>query len=578
MQHFNKRIILLFSLIFWALSVQAQTGTIRGQIIDDETGEALIGATAVIVGTQTGAPTDLDGKFEIAGLAPGAYSLQVSYVSYVSQKIENVEVTPGGNTVLNIRLKPESMGLEEIVVEAKQIRDNEAALLTLQKKSNLVLDGIPASLFQKTGDSDAAAAIRRVTGVSVEGGKYVYVRGLGDRYSKTALNNAEIPGLDPNKNTVQMDLFPANLIDNLIVYKTFSPELPGSFSGGFVNIVTKDFPDQFTLQVSGSLGYNVNASFNNEVINHELGSTHFLAFAPESRNRPAILAGGVPGFTVANDAERLQLDRVSRSFNHTYTPEASTPFMNHSFSFSIGDQKKLFGKPLGFIGGVSYSRNYEYYDNGRTERYVLLGDVAGTEALTPLYLFNDERGAESVLWGGLLNLSYKISSSNKVSLNFTYNRSGESVTRFQEGIFPFDAGGINENRRIETRSFFYTERSLSSLQLLGEHKLSANKNIKLDWLVSGTRSTQDEPNLRFFNNLLEILPDGTIFYDLFSNNVDRPAQYWREMEETNLDTKVNLEIPIGSNADNKIRMGGPFYVKTVIFWKKPMILGPGFSH
>src|SRR5690606_29902258 len=135
----------------------------------------------------------------------------------------NVEVgaTP---VVLTIRMKPESVGLDEVAVEARALRNTENALLTIQKKSQVLLDPISSEQFSKNGDSDAAAAVRRVTGVSVEGGKYIYVRGLGDRYSKTTLNNAGLPSLDPNKNAVQLDLFPSNLIDNIIVYKAFSPE------------------------------------------------------------------------------------------------------------------------------------------------------------------------------------------------------------------------------------------------------------------------------------------------------------------------------------------------------------------
>ncbi len=549
----------LFGVVFTCSTLMAQTGTIRGTVIDDATGEELIGATAVIVNTQQGVATDIDGKFTFDKLAPGSYNLQFSYVSYSNQTVENIEVKPGQTTLLNIRLKSEDLGLEEIVVEARQIKDNEAALLTLQKKSNVVLDGLSASAFAKTGDADVASAIKRVTGVSVEGGKYIYVRGLGDRYSKTALNNAEIPGLDPNKNTVQMDLFPSNLIDNIVVYKTFSPELPASFSGGFINISTKDFPEQFTLQLSGSMGYNLNATLNSNTLTHTLGASHFLGFGSNSRDFPSILGQSLPEPTAADPNQRNLLDQATDTPSSEFDVSRFSPFLNHSLSFSVGNQTKLFGKPLGFIFGASYQRNYEYYNNGRTERYFLPGD-ATEQNLRPRQLFDDERGSESVLWGSLMNISYKLNPNNKIALNVMYNRSADASTRFLSGLFPFDAGGVDNTRRQESRAMFYTERALLTSQLKGEHNISS-KNIKLDWLVAATQSRQDEPDLRFLDFLVEELPDGSFFYDIVSNNVKKPAHYWRYMDETNIDTKLNLEIPINFLHGSKIKMGGAFLAK-----------------
>ena len=134
-----------------------------------------------------------------------------------------------------------STELEEVVVTATEIRDTDIALLTVQKKSANLVDGISSQTFRKVGDSDLGAAMKRVTGVSVQGGKYVYVRGLGDRYSKTTLNGMGIPGLDPDKNAVQIDIFPTNTIENVVVYKTFTPDLTGDFAGGIVDIETKSF-------------------------------------------------------------------------------------------------------------------------------------------------------------------------------------------------------------------------------------------------------------------------------------------------------------------------------------------------
>src|SRR5690606_7342876 len=166
--------------------------------------------------------------------------------------------------------------LDEVVISAQAIRTTEEAMLTVRRKSFVVMDGISSAAFSRIGDGDAAAAAKRVTGVSIEDGKYAYVRGLGDRYSKTTLNGMEIPGLDPDRNTVQIDLFPTSLIDNLVVVKSASANMPADFTGGLINIETKDFPDEEVFDVSFSIGYNPSMHFNNDFIVHRSGKLDFL--------------------------------------------------------------------------------------------------------------------------------------------------------------------------------------------------------------------------------------------------------------------------------------------------------------
>ncbi len=551
--------LILLQVIFIA-QVSAQTGTIRGQVIDDKTGEPLIGATVIISATANGAATDLDGKYSINNVSAGTHALTFSFVSYQAKTIEAVVVNSGEVTIQNIRLTDETIGLEEVVIQAEAIKNSESALLTIQRKSSLVMDGISSEQFARSNDNDAAAAMRRVTGVSVEGGKYVIVRGLGDRYSKTSLNNAEIPGLDPNKNAVQMDLFPSNLIDNLVVYKTFSPELPASFSGGFVNITTKDFPDRLTIQASTSLGYNTNATFNKSFLSDTQGKTFFAGFDDGTHALPDILNGPIPAPSVRDEQQALALDAASKAFNTSFDPVKKLPFLNQSYSFSVGNQKTLLGKPLGFIGGISYQRSYEFYDNGKTGRYFLPGSVDAPELIT-LREFSDTRGVESVLWGALLNTSYKISSNHKIGLNLLRNQSADASSRFLQGTFPADAN--NEQEELQNRAIQNVHRSLSSAQLKGDHALGdANNPIKINWLTAYTYSTQDEPDLRFFNNVIVQAPEGTS-YRTFENASGNPGRYFRNLNETNIDLKLNFEIPVslGSGLSSKVKFGGAYLEK-----------------
>ncbi|MEQ8425198.1 MAG: carboxypeptidase-like regulatory domain-containing protein, partial [Cyclobacteriaceae bacterium] len=233
----------------------AQKGIIRGKIIDKENGEGLYGATAIISGTSTGGAADFDGNYSIEGVEPGIYEVQYSFVSYQTQTVTGIEVKAGEVTLIDVTLSTDIQELEEVVVTARVIRDNESALMTVRRKSPNVMDGISSQSFRKIGDSNAASAIQRVPGVSVQGGKYVFVRGLGDRYSKSTLNDVDIPGLDPDRNSIQIDIFPTNIIDNMVVLKSFTADKLADFTGGVVDIETKDFPEERQWVINGSLGY-----------------------------------------------------------------------------------------------------------------------------------------------------------------------------------------------------------------------------------------------------------------------------------------------------------------------------------
>ena len=274
-----KNLVLLTLFFTLTLAANAQKGIIRGVVMDGEMGEPLFSATVVVKGTTNGAITDLDGNFEIK-VDPGTVALELSYIGYKTITVEGVEVKANEVTVLNnIVLNEDSdMGIE-VVVTAEAIESNEVAIINIKSKSASMIDGISSDKIRQIGDGNVAEATKRVTGVSVEGGKYVYVRGLGDRYSKTTLNGVDVPGLDPDRNTIQMEIFPTNVIDNIMVAKSFTAELPADFTGGVVDIETKDFPEEKTFRVSVSGGVNPSMHFNSNYLTYEGGKIDFLGYS-----------------------------------------------------------------------------------------------------------------------------------------------------------------------------------------------------------------------------------------------------------------------------------------------------------
>ncbi|MEM7035814.1 MAG: carboxypeptidase regulatory-like domain-containing protein, partial [Bacteroidota bacterium] len=363
----RKIIFSLFALLFAASGVWAQNGTIVGKVTDAEGGEALVGATVLVLNQDStpiaGANAADDGSYKI-NVAAGTYTLQCKYISYESMTFGDF-VVEAGKTVT----KDFAMGADlddeqyKVVIQDKVIKNNEAALINVRRRSSSVMDVISMDQVKRAGDASAAGAMKRVTGVTVESGKYVYVRGLGDRYSKTLLNGNEIPGLDPNRNSVQMDMFPSGLIENLMVHKTFTPDLPGSFTGGLVKISTRDFPPAFTLQYSSSFGYNTNATFRDDFITGRRGKLDWLGFDDGTRALPEELeanGGRVPDITFNDQGVADQLTGISRSFGSPIYLENSNSSINHRHSFTIGDQKSLFGKPFGFVASLSYNNRKSF--------------------------------------------------------------------------------------------------------------------------------------------------------------------------------------------------------------------------
>ena len=183
----------------------------------------------------------------------GTYTLIASFIGYNLLEISDLNVSDQILDLGVIRLVPSSISLKTLTITAEAKRNTEAALITVKRKSSVLMDAVSAQEFKKAGDGNAASAAKRVSGVSIDGGKYVFVRGLGDRYTKTQLNGMDIPGLDPDRNSIQMDIFPANIIDNIKVLKSFSANLPADFTGGVVDIETKSFPSEPNFSTSFNL-------------------------------------------------------------------------------------------------------------------------------------------------------------------------------------------------------------------------------------------------------------------------------------------------------------------------------------
>ncbi|MCH2044973.1 MAG: TonB-dependent receptor [Saprospiraceae bacterium] len=558
-----KFISIIFIIALLSLSLHAQKGSISGTILEAESGYTVIGASVMLQGTSLGTATDLDGLYAFSDVDPGTYSVEITYIGYESKIIEDIEVKANEVTTLDVTLGNAPVEIEVVTVSAEVTTNTETSILTMQRKSSSVLDGISSAQIGKTGDNDAASAIKRITGVTVEGGKYVYVRGLGDRYSKTTLNGSDIPGLDPNRNTVQMDLFPTNLLDNILVYKSFTPDLPGDFTGGYVDIKTKDFPEAFTFNASASIGYNTIATFNSNLLAAPSGRMDWLGFDDGNRQLPTTVDGvAIPNYNPSqfNQADAQTLIGQTTSFPSTWDVNRQAQPFNHNLSISIGDQIKFNKSALGIVGALTYQRNYSGYNDGDYGLYTLTDFYDNARALTPQLTLKDSKGQQEVLWGALFNLSYKAGPSNKISFTFMHNQSGTSTMRTLYGKKQQD----DPDEDFYTQTTRFLQRGLTTYQLGGKHVAKKANDLKVEWRLSYANSTQDDPDLRFFTYRYRPTSD-TYIVKLASDRP--PSRFYRNMTQGNLSGRVDFTMPFKQWNDQKslVKFGGAYTYKDRVF-------------
>ncbi|MCI0530933.1 MAG: carboxypeptidase-like regulatory domain-containing protein, partial [candidate division Zixibacteria bacterium] len=432
-------------------------GAIQGKLSDAHTGEALIGATVRLEGTPFGGATDLDGKFQIREVPEGKYVLTASYMGYSKSTLDNLKVSSGQVTNTSLSLKQEAIAMDEVVVETKALRDTEGALLKVRKEASSIRDAISSEEMSKSGSSDAAQALSQVTGASVQEGKYVLIRGLGERYVTTQLNGSALPSADPDKKSVQMDLFPAKLLDNVTAIKTFTPDKPGDFTGGIINMETKSLPEKFSANFSSSRGYNSNSTSSPYFLTYAGGDRDWMGMDDGTRQLPGELGDPEVDIPTASQAYRNadrahELDRLSKSFNTVMSPSTKTAPANSSYSLSVGTRSEVLGKPLGILGSFSYNRSFTAYNDGIAARYTLTGNVSEVNQLNRESFLNDSRASDEVVWGGLVNLAYNLSPGHELGVNYMYNRSGTSTARYLYGPI----NNLSAEDTYETRVLQYT--------------------------------------------------------------------------------------------------------------------------
>lgn len=555
-------VMAFFVLVPWALNAQG-TSVIRGRIIDSDTAEPVFGANVIIRAQSAFTQTDFDGKYQLS-VPAGTHTVEIQMIGF-DKVVRQVTVDDGATRDLNITLGIQQ--LDVVVVKGRSLTNTEASMLALQKKAGSVSDGITAESIKKSPDSSAGDVLKRVTGITLVGGKYVFVRGLGERYSNTELNGLLVASPEPDKRVVPMDMFPAGLIKNIRVMKTFTPEDPAEFSGGLVKVETKEYPDNFELNVGAGLGYNTNSTGQTMKLrqgggNENLGLYNdFFGFGTDYRSRP-LMVRSLPEFVKVQYDTDTGLDRqtmalIHSQFNQSWSAKRFTAQPDRKFSFSVGDSTNIFesGK-IGYVFGSAYKQGWEITDI-KENRWNTVSTVEPNLFFNRQYRLELKNShdireyKEEVMWGNNLNLTLEPINGQKISSKTFYSVQSENY-------FMDDELYKSENEfamRAETSGF--KSREMVHQVISGTHALQFGNLTPhiFSWDVGYSEANRYEPDLkwRIWTRKSEEIEIPTI-------NFQEKDGFRYDSETTDIGRSVNAnyEIPFKQwdGLSSKIKFGG----------------------
>ncbi len=568
---------ILYALMILSGMATAQQGVLTGKVVDKASGETLIGAILEIRkdGIRvSGTATDIDGNYHVE-VDPGTYDVTVNYLSYAQLIISEVVISTKDVSTLDIAMEAESQALEEIVVKAEAIRSTEVAMIALQRNASGIQDGISSQQIRRTGGLNAADAIRQMPAAVIQDGRFIVIRGLGDRYSISQLNGVTLPSTDPYRNSSSLDLIPNQIIDNIVSVKTFTPDLPGNFSGGLVNINTKSIPDKFTLMIEATSSYNSEGSLINNFQRHaEGGKYDWLGFEDGSRNQPAILLDEnnrndlststyLKARQPGNEDITNLFNESSKELSNSFLPEIARSPLNMGLNLAVGHRFPIFKKDFGFTFSLNYANNFQHYDGGDIGTYINTNSdfLFGYQRLT------ESKSVQNPTLGGLFNLAYKLSDNHILSGNVIFNNDAEIVSRSQTGDFLGQVS--NSAAAFNTSTVEFLQRQVSNFQFGGRHIFPSLQRMQIDWNLSAIKSFQKEPDLRYFAYTTECtdLGNGEEDCAYYMNNAEFafPYHFFRRLDDKGYEGKIDITIPFvnGKNLSNSnsVKVGG-FYSKT----------------
>lgn len=474
-------VFLVVVLSFVNTAFAQSPGKIVGKVTDKKTGESLIGVTVVLQGTNNGAVTDVEGRYTLS-VAAGIYTVDYKYMGYQTKSISEVAVKGGAATTLDVIIdEPRSKDLKEVVITGSYKQETINALYVAQKNNTAVSSGISADQIRRSPDKSTGEVLKRVSGTSIQDNKYVIVRGLTDRYNNATMNNVLLPSTEPDRKTFSFDIIPSGLIDNIVINKTATPDKPGDFAGGLVQVNTRDFPDEKFISIGIGASYNTQSTFKDGKSGFR-GKSDYWTFDDGSRKLPSI----APGQTDFNNATGKQQDDINKAFKNTWAVDNKKKVMpGTNLQITVGNTKLWSNEQkFGYILSLTH---YHTERNEFAERndYDIDNNVYKRHNLDTTNRYSSSLGA-------VANFAYSLKNT-KISFKNIYNRILENQTILRSVSTnpapPFDYVTQSSLRGL-------VERYILSSTLQGEHGFGKKK---LEWMLNYSNTNREDPDIRISN-------------------------------------------------------------------------------
>jgi len=488
----SKHFLILFFL-FIGSTTFAQKGMITGKAVDAQTGLPLEGSTIFLIEKSIGTRADQNGVFVFGKLQAGNYSIKCSYMGYVEKIVTDINLGENENKEINISLsKKSNKELKGAVIVAQRVKgagETVATLLVAQKNSANVSDGVSAESIKKTPDKSSSDVIKRVTGASIQNDKFAVIRGLNDRYNASFINGAPLPSTESDRKAFAYDIFPSGIIDNLVIYKTATPDKTAEFGGGIIEISTKSTSSKPITVISISQGYNNLITGKKRFVSEMKGNTDWLGLDDGTRALPSGIPSDKQGFIDASTADKLGYAKLFGKYKWGIKEVDTKPNLSLQIvkSLNIKLKEKQF---ISSLFSVTYNKSNSFVSG---ERNSFNGN--GGNINDPDYVIIQERKFidsvynEEVICSALGNVGIKINNRNNISWknNMSVNTDNTLVKR--EGYNEYTVDSTNKIKQIFRN--FVSDKIFNS-QLLGEHQIGKFKT-KLNWLVAYSKVDRSTP-------------------------------------------------------------------------------------
>lgn len=547
-----RLIIVIIALSISTLAL-SQNGTITGNVTDAATGESIIGANAVIQGTTVGASTDLDGNFTISNVKPGTYTLVISFVTYKSHIVSDLTVESGKKTSVQVQLSEESTELEDVIVTAARQINTDLSLMSAIRESKLVVSGISAEQIVKLPDSDAAQIAQRVPGITIVDNRFVMVRGVPERYNQVMINGAIAPSTEIDRRSFSFDLIPASSIDQMLIYKSGTADLPGDFAGGVIRMVTKEASIDEYISFGFSTGYRAGTSFNN-FYKSKSSSTDFLGFDNGLRALP----DGFPSSQAMRESPtRSDLrSEAGKSLQNTMDYSTITAPLDFGLNFGLARNLNFGNVKASSVTALSYSRSFQNY-NMDFIRYNEVRTAANQEPVIQ-FDFNDNYSKAETKVNLVHNWMFDLGPRAKVKFKNLAVQIGEDQTMLRVGHNNYEQVGKIQNNN----AYRYLSRFIYSGQLEGTFK-SANEANTYSVVVGANYLNRNEPDYRRFRRVKVEGSDDPfeVILPPSSSPIDA-GRFYSDLEDIGFSNGFNFEHTFGDvNSEKSASIKAGYYLE-----------------